>query len=91
MKAFWNALPEEFEAKDFKATAQEVGLSIPTAERYIRQWLDPRLDKVSQDDTESGNYFAAPAKNRGCFLSSLSRCYTLLLVIPVKIAIFAYI
>ena len=48
LKAFWDALPEEFEAKDFKATAQEVGLSIPTAERYIRQWVDTRLDKVSR-------------------------------------------
>lgn len=37
LKAFWDALPEEFEAKDFKATAQEVGLSIPTSEPYIRQ------------------------------------------------------
>lgn len=48
LKAFWDALPEEFEAKDFKATAQEVGLSMPTAERYIRQWVDTRLDKVSR-------------------------------------------
>ena len=48
LKAFWDALPEEFKAKDFKATAQEVGLSIPTAERYIRQWVDTRLDKVSR-------------------------------------------
>ena len=48
LKAFWDALPEEFEAKDFKAIAQEVGLSIPTAERYIRQWVDTRLDKVSR-------------------------------------------
>lgn len=37
LKTFWDALPEEFEAKDFKATAQEAGLSIPTAKRYIRQ------------------------------------------------------
>ncbi len=48
LKAFWDALPEEFEAKDFKAIAQKVGLSIPTAERYIRQWVDTRLDKVSR-------------------------------------------
>lgn len=48
LKAFWDALPDEFEVKDFKATAQEVGLSIPTAERYIRQWVDTRLDKVSR-------------------------------------------
>lgn len=48
LKAFWDALPEEFEAKDFQATAQEVGLSIPTAERYIRQWVDTCLDKVSR-------------------------------------------
>ena len=48
LKAFWDALPEEFEAKVFKATAQKVGLSIPTAERYIRQWVDTRLDKVSR-------------------------------------------
>lgn len=48
LKAFWDALPEEFEAKDFKAIAQEVGLSIPTAERYIRQWVDTWLDKVSR-------------------------------------------
>lgn len=45
---FWDSLPEEFEAKDFKAVAQEVGLTIPTAERYIRQWVDTRLDKVSR-------------------------------------------
>ena len=48
LKSFWDALPEEFEAKDFKAIAQEVGLLIPTAERYIRQWVDTRLDKVSR-------------------------------------------
>lgn len=48
LKSFWDSLPEEFEAKDFKAIAQEVGLSIPTAERYIRQWVDTRLDKVSR-------------------------------------------
>lgn len=47
LMAFWNALPEEFEAKDFNATSQEVGLSIPTAERYIRQWVNTRLYKVS--------------------------------------------
>ena len=48
LKSFWDSLPEEFEAKDFKAIAQEVGLSIPTAERYIRQWVDTWLDKVSR-------------------------------------------
>lgn len=46
LKAFWDALPEAFEARDFKAIAQEVGLSIPTAERYIRRWADTRLEKV---------------------------------------------
>ena len=55
MKAFWTALPEEFEAKDFKTTAQEVGLSIPTAERYIRQWVDTPLTKSLEVDTKSGN------------------------------------
>ena len=48
LKAFWDTLPEEFEAKDFNTTAQEVGLPIPTAERYIRQWVDTHLDKVSR-------------------------------------------
>lgn len=48
LKTFWDSLPEEFEAKDFKAVAQQVGLTIPTAERYIRQWVDTRLDKVSR-------------------------------------------
>lgn len=48
LKAFWDALPEEFEAKDFKTIAQEVDLSIPTAEHYIRQWVDTQLDKVSR-------------------------------------------
>lgn len=48
IKTFWDSLPEEFEAKDFKAVAQQVGLTIPTAERYIRQWVDTRLDKVSR-------------------------------------------
>jgi len=48
LQTFWDSLPEEFEAKDFKAVAQEVGLTIPTAERYIRQWVDTRLDKVSR-------------------------------------------
>ena len=48
LQTFWDALPEEFEAKDFKAKAQEVGLSIPTAERYVRQWVNTRLDKVAR-------------------------------------------
>ena len=48
LRTFWDSLPEEFEAKDFKAVAQQVGLTIPTAERYIRQWVDTRLDKVSR-------------------------------------------
>lgn len=35
LKTFWNSLLEEFEAKDFKAVVQEVGLTIPTVELYI--------------------------------------------------------
>ena len=48
LQAFWDALPEEFEAKDFKEIGLKVGLSIPTAERYVRQWCNSRLDKVSR-------------------------------------------
>ena len=40
-------LPYEFEAKDFKAIAQSIGLTIPTAERYIRAWTGIRLEKVA--------------------------------------------
>ena len=48
LKAFWDTLSEEFEAKDFKAIAQDVGLTILTAERYIRQCVDTRLDKIAR-------------------------------------------
>ena len=48
LKKFWDELPDEFEAKDFKAIAADVGLSTPTAERYIREWLGKRLEKLSR-------------------------------------------
>ena len=48
LKAIWDALPKEFQAKDFKAIAKEARLSVPTAERYIGQWVDTCLDKVSR-------------------------------------------
>ncbi len=47
-QSFWNALPSEFEAKDFKAIAEKVGLSTPTAERYIKGWTKTRLYWVSR-------------------------------------------
>ncbi len=47
-QAFWDSLPEEFDAQCFKTVAQKVGLSVPTAERYIRQWLKTRLDKIQR-------------------------------------------
>lgn len=46
LQTFWDNLPDEFEAKDFKAIAQSIGLAIPTAERYIRAWTGTRLEKV---------------------------------------------
>ena len=46
------------------------------------------MTKSLEDDTESGNYYAAPAKNRGCFFVLESMSYTLLLVNSAKIAKF---
>ena len=46
LQTFWDNLPNEFEAKDFKAIAQSIGLTIPTAERYIRAWTGTRLEKL---------------------------------------------
>lgn len=48
LQTFWDNLPGEFEAKDFKAIAQSIGLTIPTAERYIRAWTGTRLEKVAR-------------------------------------------
>lgn len=48
LQTFWDNLPDEFEAKDFKAIAQSIGLTIPTAERYIRTWTGTRLDRISR-------------------------------------------
>ena len=48
LQTFWDNLPDEFEAKDFKAIAQSIGLTIPTAERYIRAWTGTRLDKLAR-------------------------------------------
>ena len=46
LQSFWDNLPDEFEAKDFKEIAGAIGLTIPTAERYIRAWTGTRLEKV---------------------------------------------
>ena len=46
LQTFWDNLPDEFEAKDFKEIATSIGLTIPTAERYIRAWTGTRLEKV---------------------------------------------
>lgn len=81
-------LPEEFEAKDFQATAQEVGLSIPTAERYIRQWVDTRIDKVSRGRYRKRKLLHSPGQKPGLNFVSESRSYILLLVNSAKIAIF---
>lgn len=48
LQTFWDNLPDEFEAKDFKAIAQSIGLTIPTAERHIRAWTGTRLDKMAR-------------------------------------------
>lgn len=46
LQTFWDNLPDEFEAKDFEEIASSIGLTIPTAERYIRAWTGTRLEKV---------------------------------------------
>lgn len=46
LQTFWDNLPDEFEAKDFKEDATSIGLTIPTAERYIRAWTGTRLERV---------------------------------------------
>lgn len=46
LQTFWDNLPDEFEAKDFKEIASSIGQTIPTAERYIRAWTGTRLEKV---------------------------------------------
>lgn len=46
LQTFWEKLPAEFEAKDFKEIATSIGLTIPTAERYIRAWTGTRLEKM---------------------------------------------
>ena len=48
LQTFWDNLPDEFEAKDFKTIAQSIGLTIPTAERYVRTWTGTRLEKVAR-------------------------------------------
>ncbi len=48
LKTFWDTLPDEFDAKDFKEIATSIGLTIPTAERYIRAWTGTRLEKVAR-------------------------------------------
>ena len=48
LKTFWDTLPDEFDAKQFKSIAQTIGLSIPTAERYIRAWNGTRIEKISR-------------------------------------------
>lgn len=48
LKTFWDTLPDEFDAKQFKSIAQTIGLSIPTAERYIRGWHGTRIEKISR-------------------------------------------
>ena len=46
LQTFCDNLPDEFEAKNFKEIAGSIGLTIPTAERYIRAWTVTRLEKV---------------------------------------------
>lgn len=46
LQTFWDNLPDEFEAKDFKEIASSIGLTIPTAERYIRARTGTRMEKV---------------------------------------------
>lgn len=46
LQTFWDNLPDEFEAKDFKEIASSIGLTIPTAERYIRTRTGTRMEKV---------------------------------------------
>ncbi len=46
LQTFWDNLPDEFEAKYFKEIATSIGLTIPTAKRYIRAWTGTRLEKV---------------------------------------------
>ena len=46
LQTFWDNLPDEFEVKDFKEIADSIGLTIPTAERYICAWTGTRLEKV---------------------------------------------
>ena len=48
LQTFWDNLHDEFEAKDFKEIATSIGLTIPTAERYIRAWTGTRLEKVAR-------------------------------------------
>lgn len=48
MLTFWDNLPDEFEAKDFKEIATSIGLTTPTAERYIRAWTETRLEKLAR-------------------------------------------
>ena len=38
LQTFWDNSPGEFETKDSKEIAGSIGLTIPTAERYIRAW-----------------------------------------------------
>lgn len=48
LQTFWDNLPDEFEAKDFKGIATSIGLTIPTAERYIRAWIGSRLMRIAR-------------------------------------------
>lgn len=48
LQTFWDNLPDEFEAKDFKAIAQSIGLTIPTAERHVCVWTGTRLEKLAR-------------------------------------------
>jgi hypothetical protein len=48
LQTFWDNLPDEFEAKDFKEIATSIGLTIPTAERYIRAWIGSRLMRIAR-------------------------------------------
>ena len=45
LHALWDALPDRFETRQFLDIAVRIGLSEATAERYLRQWLETRLDK----------------------------------------------
>ena len=42
-------LDEYFDAKQFKSIVQSIGLSIPTAERYIRAWNGTRIERISRE------------------------------------------